>query len=85
MNSSLGALAERGEGMPKDEALAAKWREEARRQGSLVGPLSPPPPPPPLGVAGGVVGGVVGGTGRVVDFDFSQLKVKQQPPPVGKI
>lgn len=32
------------------------------------------------GVAGGVVGGVVGGTGRVMDVDFSQVKVKFQPP-----
>ena len=27
-----------------------------------------------------VVRGVVGGAGKVVDFDFSQIKVKYQPP-----
>lgn len=33
------------------------------------------------GVSGGIVGGVVGGRGRVVEFDFRQLKVRYQPPP----
>jgi protein TonB len=27
------------------------------------------------------VGGVVGGTGKVIDFDFAQVKIKYQPPP----
>jgi len=27
-----------------------------------------------------VVGGVVGGTGKVVDFDFSNVRIKFQPP-----
>lgn len=32
------------------------------------------------GVIGGVVGGVVGGTGKVMEVDFSQVKVRYQPP-----
>lgn len=32
------------------------------------------------GVVGGVAGGVVGGTGRVMEVDFSQVKVRYQPP-----
>lgn len=32
------------------------------------------------GMVGGVSGGVVGGAGRVIDFDFSQVRIKYQPP-----
>jgi len=33
-----------------------------------------------VGMLGGVAGGQVGGAGRVIDFDFSQVNIKYQPP-----
>lgn len=34
----------------------------------------------PQMASGGVIGGTVGGTGRIIDFNFSQVKVRRQPP-----